>query len=175
MKLNRREFLRASALTAAAAAAGIAKPEMLYAAMPVKSIPIGQCRYCAVGCTMIADCEIDASGKVIKVMAIKGDLKSPVNRGVLCTKGFYLHKALSYKDRPKGALIRKEWINPQTGKPDLINSPRVIEGRTTKDPHGLKPSENDMRDNFVLIPWEDAVNFVADAVEKTVKENGKHS
>ena len=26
-----------------------------------------------------------------------------------------------------------------------------------------------------LVPWEDAINFVADAVEKTVKENGKHS
>lgn len=175
MKLNRREFLRASAITAAASAAGIAKPEMLYAAMPVKSIPVGQCRYCAVGCTMIADCEVDAAGKVQKVVAIKGDLKSPVNRGVLCTKGFYLHKALAYKDRPKGALIRKEWINPATGKPDLANSPRVLEGRTTKDPKGIKPSENDMKENFVTVPWEDAINFVADAVEKSIKEHGKHS
>lgn len=32
-----------------------------------------------------------------------------------------------------------------------------------------------MQENFVLVPWEDAINFVADAVEKTVKENGKHS
>ncbi len=175
MKLNRREFLRASAITAAASAAGIAKPEMLYAAIPVKSIPVGQCRYCAVGCTMIADCEVDAAGKVQKVVAIKGDLKSPVNRGVLCTKGFYLHKALAYKDRPKGALIRKEWINPATGKPDLANSPRVLEGRTTKDPKGIKPSENDMKENFVTVPWEDAINFVADAVEKSIKEHGKHS
>lgn len=175
MKLNRREFLRASAIAAASAAAGIAKPEMLYAAVPISPFYVGQCRYCATGCTIIADCEVDAAGKVTKVVAIKGDLNSPINRGVLCTKGFYLHKAIAYKDRPKGALIRKEWINPQTGKPDLINSPRVIEGRTTKDPHGLKPSENDMRDNFVLIPWEDAINFVADAVEKSHKEHGKHS
>ncbi|MCL4456523.1 MAG: molybdopterin oxidoreductase family protein [Nitrospirae bacterium] len=175
MKLNRRDFLRASAIAAAAAAAGITRPEMLFAANAVRSFPVGQCRYCAVGCTMIADCEVDAAGKVTRVIALKGDLKSTVNRGVLCTKGFYLHKALMYKDRPKGALIRKEWINPKTGKPDLVNSPRVLEGKTTKEPKGIKPSETDLKENFILVPWEDAINFVADAVEKTVKENGKHS
>jgi nitrate reductase NapA len=175
MKLNRRDFLRASAIAAAAAAAGIAKPEMLYAAHPIKSFPVGQCRYCAVGCTMIADCEVDAAGKVTRVIAIKGDLKSTVNRGVLCTKGFYLHKALMYKDRTNGAYVRKEWIDPKTGKPSLTASPRVLEGRTTKDPKGLKPSEVDFKENYVLVPWEDTINFVADAVEKTVKENGKHS
>lgn len=175
MKLSRREFLRASAITAAAAAAGISRPEILFAAMPVKSIPVGQCRFCAVGCTMIADCETDASGKVSQVLAIKGDLKSPVNRGVLCTKGFYLHKAIAYKDRPKGALVRKEWINPKTGKPDLTLSPRILNGVTTKDPKGMKPSETDLKENFVLVPWEDAIEFVADAVEKSVKEHGRHS
>src|SRR5512139_924203 len=124
---------------------------------------------------MIADCEVDAAGKVSKVVSIKGDLKSPVNRGVLCTKGFYLHKAIAYKDRPKGALIRKEWINPKTGKPDLANCPRVLDGRTTKDAKGLKPSEADLKENFVLIPWDAAINFVADAVEKSLKDHGRHS
>ncbi|MCX8031045.1 MAG: molybdopterin oxidoreductase family protein [Thermodesulfovibrionales bacterium] len=175
MKLSRREFLRASAITAAASAAGLSVPEMLLATAGVKSFPVGQCRYCAVGCTCIADCEVDSKGKVTKVLAIKGDLNSTVNRGVLCTKAFYLHKALAYKDRPKGAYVRKEWINPKTGKPDLVSSPRVVEGKTTKDPLGLKPSEIDFKENFVMVSWEDAINFVADAVEKTIKENGKHS
>lgn len=175
MKLSRRDFLRMSALTAAATAAGIARPDMLLAAYSVRTLGVGQCRFCAVGCTMLVDCEVDNAGKISKILAIKGDLKSPVNRGVLCTKGFYLHKAIAYKDRPKGALIRKEWINPKTGKPDIANSPRVLDGKTTKDPYGIKPSEVDMKENFALISWEDAVNFVADAVEKTVKENGKHS
>ncbi|RJQ50397.1 MAG: twin-arginine translocation signal domain-containing protein [Nitrospiraceae bacterium] len=175
MEISRRDFLRMSAITSAAAAAGISVPEMLYAGLPVKSIPIGQCRFCAVGCSMIADGEVDETGKVTKILAIKGDLKSPVNRGVLCTKGFYLHKAIAYKDRPKGALIRKEWINPKTGKPDMVNSPRVLTGKTTKDPKGLKPSETDLKENFVLVPWEDAINFTADAVEKSVRESGKHS
>lgn len=175
MKLNRRDFLRASAIIAAASAAGITMPESLLAIPAVKSFPIGQCRYCAVGCTTIADCEVDATGKVTRVVAIKGDLKSPVNRGVLCTKAFYLHKAIAYKDRPKGALIRREWINPKTGKPDLENSPRILEGKTTKDVGGLKPSEVDMKESFVEVPWEDAIEFVADAVVKSIKENGKHS
>ncbi|MBI4687923.1 MAG: molybdopterin oxidoreductase family protein [Nitrospirae bacterium] len=176
MKLSRRDFIKISAMTTAAAAAGVAKPESLLAAHPIKSFPVGQCRFCAVGCTMIADCEVDpATGKVVRTVAIKGDLKSPVNRGVLCTKGFYLHKALAYKDRPKGALIRKEWINSKTGKPDLANSPRVLEGKNSKDIQGLKPSEIDMKENFVEVPWEDAIEFVTDAVAKTVKENGKHS
>lgn len=176
MKLTRRDFLRASAVSAAAMAAGLSAPSLLSAApMPVKTLPVGQCRYCAVGCTMLADCEVDAAGKVLRVLALKGDLQSSVNRGVLCTKGFYLHRAIEYKDRPKGALIRKEWINPVTGKPDLLNSPRVREGITSKDPQGVKPSDVDLKENFVLVPWEQAIDFVADAVEKSLKENGKHS
>jgi hypothetical protein len=86
---------------------------------------------------MLGDVEVDKDGNVLKVLALKGDIRSVVNKGVLCTKGFYLHKAIAYKERPKGALIRKEWINPATGKPDLHNCPRVREGRTTKDPYGL--------------------------------------
>ncbi|MBI5410151.1 MAG: molybdopterin oxidoreductase family protein [Nitrospirae bacterium] len=175
MQITRRDFLRGSALATAAAAAGLSVPEMLYAAHPVQSFPVGQCRFCAVGCTMIADCEVDPAGKVSRVVAIKGDIKSPVNRGVLCTKGFYLHKAIAYKDRPKGALIRKEWINPKTGKPDMVNSPRVLAGKTTKDPKGLKHSEVDLKENFVLVPWEEAINFVADAAERSIKDFGKHS
>jgi len=175
MKFSRRDFLRASAIAAAATAAGVTNPAAVLAIPSVRTVPVGQCRYCAIGCTMLADCEVDASGKVSRVLAIKGDMKSTVNRGVLCTKGFYLHKAMAYKDRPKGALIRKEWIDPRTGKPSLTSSPRVLEGRTTKDASGLLASETDLKNNFILVPWEDAIDFVADTVEKTVRENGKHS
>lgn len=176
MKLSRRDFLRASALSAAAVAAGLAHPPLLFSApLAVRTFPVGQCRYCAVGCTMLADCEVDAAGKVLRVLAIKGDINSTINRGVLCTKGFYLHKAIAYDKRPKGALVRREWINPATGKPDLKRSPRVLEGKTSKDPNGIKPSEVDMQENFVEVPWEDAIDFVADAVETSLQEHGRHS
>src|SRR5512135_2632028 len=119
MDVSRREFLRYSAISTALAAAGMVDPGRVEAAGNTTTIPIGQCRYCAIGCTTVADAEVDSSGKVVKILAIKGDLKSPVNRGVLCTKAFYLHKALLYPGRPKTPLIRKEWSNPATGKPDL--------------------------------------------------------
>ncbi|ADH86587.1 molybdopterin oxidoreductase family protein [Desulfurivibrio alkaliphilus] len=176
MQISRRNFLRASAITAAATAAGVKlDPSLAVAANSVKTFPVGQCRYCAVGCTIVADAQVDAAGKAKKIIAIKGDMQSTVNRGVLCTKGFYLHRAMDYQGRPKGALVRKEWINPATGKPDLANSPRVRDGVTTKDPRGITPSDVDLKENFALVPWEDAIEFVADAVEKTVRENGKHS
>jgi predicted molibdopterin-dependent oxidoreductase YjgC len=56
-----------------------------------------------------------------------------------------------------------------------VNSPRVLQGKTTKDPRGLKPSEVDLKENFVEVPWEDAIEFVASIVEKSVKEHGRHS
>jgi nitrate reductase NapA len=176
MKVSRRDFLRYSAMSAAAVAAGLASPQILPAARAgIRTLEVGPCRYCAVGCAMVAECEVDKDGYATKVLALKGDIRSLVNKGVLCTKGFYLHKAIAYKDRPKGALIRKEWINPSTGKPDLKNCPRVWNGTTTKDPRGLQPSEKDLKENFVMVPWKDAINFCADAIAKTIKENGKHS
>ncbi len=176
MKLNRRDFLRYSAMTTAALAAGISTPENIFGALRgVRQIEVGPCRFCAVGCAMIADCEIDKDGSVAKVLALKGDLDSPINKGVLCTKGFYLHKAIAYKDRPKGALVRTEWINPTTGRPDLNNCPRIWNGSNTKDPNGIQPSEDDLKKNFTMVPWQDAINFAADAMEKSIKEHGKHS
>ncbi|RMD53782.1 MAG: twin-arginine translocation signal domain-containing protein, partial [Nitrospirae bacterium] len=173
MRISRRDFLKYSAMASAAVAAGVAKPVNISAAS-VKTVDVGPCRFCGTGCAMVADVEVRDNGEV-RVLALKGDLESPVNKGVLCTKGFYLYKAIAYKERPKGALIRKEWINPVTGKPDLNNCPRVKEGKTTKDPRGLVASEIDLKKNFVLIPWKDAINFVADAIEKSIKEHGKHS
>ncbi len=173
MNLSRRDFLRLSAISAAAAAAGMPNPPFVEAAGQTRTIPVGACRYCAIGCTTLADAEIDSAGKVVKILAIKGDLKSPVNRGVLCTKAFYLHKALLYPERPKTPLIRKEWINPSTGKPDLSHSPRVLEGKTSKDPLGLNPSEKDLKENFVPVSWEEAVKFVTSGMEKCHKEFGK--
>ncbi|CUS84475.1 periplasmic nitrate reductase subunit NapA apoprotein [Candidatus Kryptonium thompsonii] len=176
MRITRREFLKLSAIASAALAAEIYMPDKIFPqAKNVKSFPAGPCRYCAVGCTTIAECEVDEKGNILKVLAIKGDKNSSVNRGVLCTKGFYLHKALEYPGRPVNPMIRKEWLNPKTGKPDISNSPRVLQGKTSKDPDGLKPSEIDLKENFVEISWEDAIEFVANVVEKAVKEHGKFS
>lgn len=147
MRITRREFLKLSAIASAAIAAEIYLPDkILPQAKNIKSFPAGPCRYCAIGCTTVAECEVDEKGNIVKVLAIKGDKNSTVNRGVLCTKAFYLHKALEYPGRPINPMIRKEWLNPKTGKPDLLNSPRVLQGKTTKDPEGLRPSDVDLKE-----------------------------
>jgi anaerobic selenocysteine-containing dehydrogenase len=66
MDLSRRDFLRFSAVSAAMAAAGMADPSDLTAAN-TQTIPVGQCRYCAIGCTTVADAEVDSAGKVVKI------------------------------------------------------------------------------------------------------------
>jgi anaerobic selenocysteine-containing dehydrogenase len=87
MRINRRDFLRYSAISAAAISAGMVKSDFLYAAT-VKEVEVGPCRFCAVGCSMLADVEVDKSDNVIKVLSLKGDIRSIINKGVLCTKGF---------------------------------------------------------------------------------------
>jgi anaerobic selenocysteine-containing dehydrogenase len=52
MKISRRDFLRYSAMSAAAVSAGLVKPGFL-AAISVREVEIGPCRYCAVGCAML--------------------------------------------------------------------------------------------------------------------------
>lgn len=51
------------------------------------------CRYCGTGCG------VEAGIRDGKVMAVRGDLASPVNRGLLCVKGYHLPAMLYGRDR----------------------------------------------------------------------------
>ena len=51
------------------------------------------CRYCGTGCGV----EVGVSGG--RVMAVRGDEASPVNRGLLCVKGYHLPAFLYGEDR----------------------------------------------------------------------------
>jgi len=51
------------------------------------------CRYCGTGCGV----EVGTSGG--QVVAVRGDTASPVNRGLLCVKGYHLPAMLYGKDR----------------------------------------------------------------------------
>jgi anaerobic selenocysteine-containing dehydrogenase len=88
MKITRRDFLRINAFIAASIAAGFYPTKKEISSPVVKTLPVGPCRYCAIGCAILAQCEVDDKGNVLKVLALKGDPNSTVNRGVLCTKGF---------------------------------------------------------------------------------------
>lgn len=59
------------------------------------------CRFCGVGCSAMVGVR---DGKIV---AIAGDKKSPVNKGLLCVKGYHLSEILYGQDRLKKALIRK--------------------------------------------------------------------
>ena len=60
------------------------------------------CRYCGTGCG------VEVGVKDGKVMAVRGDEASPVNRGLLCVKGYHLPAFLSGEDRLTQPLRRKE-------------------------------------------------------------------
>jgi nitrate reductase NapA len=59
------------------------------------------CRYCGTGCGV----EVGVNDG--KVLAVRGDQASPVNRGLLCVKGYHLPGMLYGKDRLLHPLKRK--------------------------------------------------------------------
>ena len=105
MSISRRNFLKASALTAAAAAIGVeplAKSKVMAAVLQEgvmwhKTV----CRYCGVGCGVLLGV------KDGKPFGIKGDKECPVNNGILCVKAFYLHRIINAKNRLLHPLVRK--------------------------------------------------------------------
>jgi nitrate reductase (cytochrome) len=100
-KLTRREFLGTTAAVAAAAALPMAA---LPDAPPRSrwSWDKAPCRFCGVGCGVLV---ATAGGRVV---AVKGDPDSPVNRGLLCTKGLSLPQIHSAEDRLTTPLLRKK-------------------------------------------------------------------
>jgi len=100
--VSRREFVKASIAAAAAAAVGLPLPAW---ASPAKddadwTWDKGVCRFCGVGCGLLV------ATKGERVVAVKGDPASPVNRGLLCVKG-YANAAIHYgADRLTRPLLR---------------------------------------------------------------------
>ncbi len=94
---SRRDFLRAAAAAATAVAAGIPVPAALAAqaaqATGAVSWDRGVCRFCGTGCGI----QIGTRGD--RVVAVKGDPDSPVNRGLLCVKGYANAQILYGADR----------------------------------------------------------------------------
>ena len=105
--MDRRHFL-AAASTAAASAVGCDRRtagvdgETLSAAQEAElNWGKAPCRYCGTGCGVEVGVE---DGKVV---AVRGDAASPVNRGLLCAKGYHLPGLLYGKDRLTKPLRRR--------------------------------------------------------------------
>ena len=112
---NRRKFLKKMAMLSAMTAAATMFPGILFADEQEKGLPDGDinwtkapCRFCGVGCGVLIGTE---NGKAV---AVKGDPKSTVNKGLLCVKGYHQIMCLQAKDRLTHALVKKNGTYVQT-------------------------------------------------------------
>ena len=108
LTVDRRTFVKASAMAAAAAAAS--GSNRAFALTVLNNQPEGSplkwqkapCRFCGTGCHVMVGTE---NGRVV---AIQGDQKAEVNKGLLCVKGYHVGLALYGKDRLTTPLLRKD-------------------------------------------------------------------
>ena len=104
MDLSRRAFLKAQAVSAAAAAANVSLPAS------AQNLPAGPdiqlqwskapCRFCGTGCGVMVGVK---DGRVV---ATHGDMKAEVNRGLNCVKGYFLSKIMYGADRLTEPMLR---------------------------------------------------------------------
>ncbi|MCC6210089.1 MAG: nitrate reductase catalytic subunit NapA [Burkholderiales bacterium] len=102
MDLNRRDFIKANAVAAAAAAAGVTLPGASALAQQKDDIAWDKapCRFCGTGCSVLV------GTKEGRVVATQGDPDAPVNKGLNCIKGYFLSKIMYGEDRLKQPLLR---------------------------------------------------------------------
>lgn len=107
--VDRRSFLKKMAAAAAMTAAATMFPGIIFASEQESNLLNGgnldwkkaPCRFCGVGCGVLVGVE---KGKAV---AVKGDPKSPVNKGLCCVKGYHSVMALYAKDRITKPLVKK--------------------------------------------------------------------
>ncbi|MHC8508920.1 MAG: nitrate reductase catalytic subunit NapA [Rhodospirillales bacterium] len=143
MTLSRRQLLKAQAAAAAAAVAGVGVGDPAEASNLVTDG--GQtglkwskaaCRFCGTGCSVMVAVKED------RVVATHGDIKSPVNRGLNCVKGYFLSKIMYGEDRLTTPLLRKK------------------NGRYAKD------------GEFTPVSWDEAFDVMADKFKQALKTTG---
>jgi len=122
MQINRRHFLKSTALAAAVAAAqqkafGKYENTQLDQAMVDDGVTWDKapCRFCGTGC------HVRVGVKDNKVVAIQGEQLAEVNKGLLCVKGYHVGGILYGKDRLREPMLRKN------GKLEKITWDEAIE------------------------------------------------
>src|SRR6266581_1529705 len=98
--LTRRELLEAGFTSAVVGAAGLPLP-VLGDDQKDWRWDKGVCRFCGTGCG------IQVATTAGRVVAVRGDRDSPVNRGLLCVKGYALPQIQYGADRLTQPLLRK--------------------------------------------------------------------
>ena len=142
MEVTRRDFVKATAIAAAMAAAGGSLATLSgcsqggQATQPASGesqIHTAVCRFCGCGCGVLVETR---DGKVVSVT---GDPDNQSNRGLNCIKGYYLGNILYGPDRLTKPLIRDDAGTKGTGS-------------------GLREAE-----------WEEALDLVASKLKETWK------
>jgi nitrate reductase NapA len=107
---NRRDFLRSTALTAAASVLASRMSAQEPPPPGGRELPLvpgvswhkAPCRFCGTGC------HVQVGVSQGKVVAISGDRHAEVNRGLLCVKGYHVGQILYGKDRLTTPLVRRD-------------------------------------------------------------------
>ncbi|MCF6271298.1 MAG: nitrate reductase catalytic subunit NapA [Melioribacteraceae bacterium] len=107
MNQTRREFIKSSAVVAAATSVGISSLPNTVKAFAAKGEggwlwDKSVCRFCGTGCGIMIATKND------KIVAVKGDPLSPVNKGLNCIKGYFNAKIMYGEDRLKKPLLRMD-------------------------------------------------------------------
>ena len=105
MSATRRDFLKTAAGSAALAMLSTRAGDALAVSEPGEaglSWSKAPCRFCGVGCGV----EVGVKGG--RAVAVRGDRRSPVNKGLLCAKGYHLPGILYGADRLTTPQIRKD-------------------------------------------------------------------
>lgn len=134
---NRRSFIRKMAMLSAMATATSMFPGILFAEEQEKGIPKkgnlnwkkAPCRFCGVGCGVLIGTE---NGKAV---AVKGDPKSPVNKGLCCVKGYHSIISLYGKDRLTKPLVKSNGKYIETSMEEALDLIASKMKETIKD-HG---------------------------------------
>ena len=134
MSPDRRSFLKLAALSAATAAATKASassgidPELAKRMGPGVRWDKAPCRFCGTGC------HVQVGVQNNKVVAIAGDQEAPVNKGLLCMKGYHVGLALYGEDRLTTPLLRVDGeLRPISWEEAIA----VIADRVELDPGGF--------------------------------------
>lgn len=107
MNIDRRQFVKMSALAAASAVAGLRAGAAPTVSSPATLGPDGvkwdkaPCRFCGTGC------HVRVGIKDGRIVGIQGDQLADVNKGLLCVKGYHVGLALYGQDRLTTPLLRK--------------------------------------------------------------------
>src|SRR6476659_10582704 len=140
-KLDRRQVLKLEAAAMAALAGGM--PSTAVAANLVTERAASElnwdkapCRFCGTGCSVMV------ATKDNRVVATHGDIKSQVNRGLNCVKGYFLSKIMYGHDRLTRPMLRKS------------------NGKFDKD------------GEFTPVSWDEALDIMAEKYKAALKKRG---